>query len=86
MQDLQLLTCDEVAQVLRISSETVRQLAAAGELPGRKIGRAWRFPQVAIESFVFDTPAPVMRASSRPQAGGAETVAISSGSRVSDAK
>lgn len=57
VQDLQLLTCDEVAQVLRVSSETVRHLAAAGELPGRKIGRAWRFPRIAIESFLLDTTA-----------------------------
>jgi excisionase family DNA binding protein len=55
VQDLQLLTCDEVAQVLRVSAETVRHLAAAGELPGRKIGRAWRFPRVTIEAFLLDT-------------------------------
>ncbi len=57
VQDLQLLTCDEVAEILRVSSETVRQLAASGELPGRKIGRAWRFPRIAIESFLLDTTA-----------------------------
>jgi excisionase family DNA binding protein len=53
MQDLQLLTCDEVAQILRVSSETVRHLAAAGELPGRKIGRAWRFSRLAIEKHIL---------------------------------
>jgi excisionase family DNA binding protein len=50
MTDLQLLTCEEVARLLRISQETVRNLAASGELPGRKIGRAWRFPRAAVEN------------------------------------
>lgn len=54
--NLQLLTCSEVAQILRMSVETVRQLASAGKLPGRKIGRGWRFPQEAIKSYVFETP------------------------------
>ncbi len=53
MQDLQLLTCDEVARLLRVSAETVRQLATAGDLPGRKVGRAWRFPQKAIEKYIL---------------------------------
>lgn len=52
MSELQLLTTDEVARLLRISTETVRQLAASRKLPGRKIGRAWRFPHAAIVSYV----------------------------------
>jgi excisionase family DNA binding protein len=55
VQDLELLTCREVAILLRISSETVRHLVAAGKLPGRKIGRSWRFPRQAIETFIFTT-------------------------------
>jgi excisionase family DNA binding protein len=51
MSELQLLTTDEVARLLRVSTETVRQLAASGELPGRKIGRAWRFPHAAIVNY-----------------------------------
>ena len=51
MTELQLLTCEEVAQLLRVSQETVRHLATNGELPGRKVGRAWRFPRVAVEEY-----------------------------------
>ena len=51
MTDLQLLTCEEVAQLLRVSQETVRHLATNGELPGRKVGRAWRFPRAAVEEY-----------------------------------
>lgn len=59
MMDLQLLTCEEVARLLRVSQETVRQLAATGELPGRKVGRAWRFPRTAVEGY-FRRPASEM--------------------------
>jgi len=38
-----LLTCDEVARILHVSRRTVAKLAAEGELPRVKIGRAARF-------------------------------------------
>lgn len=37
------MTADEVADVLRISYKTVLRLRERGELPGRKVGREWRF-------------------------------------------
>ncbi len=43
------LTINEVAELLRVSRYTVYRLASRGELPGRKIGRVWRFPKGAIE-------------------------------------
>lgn len=46
------LTVGEVAAFMRVSRETVYRLAARGELPGRKIGRIWRFPQDAIQKYV----------------------------------
>jgi excisionase family DNA binding protein len=49
--DLELLTTGEVAQLLRVSSETVLRLAAAGKLHGRKVGRAWRFPRQAVQDY-----------------------------------
>jgi excisionase family DNA binding protein len=33
----------EVAEMLRITRQTVRNLAARGELPGIKAGKSWRF-------------------------------------------
>ena len=48
---LELLTTDEVAQLLRVSSETFCRLATAGELYGRKVGRARRFPLQAVEDY-----------------------------------
>lgn len=62
------LTIVEVARLLRVSPDTVYRLAAAGQLPGRKVGRVWRFsadaidryldPQVAVEGRVDATRSP----------------------------
>ncbi len=48
---LRLLTVDEVMELLRLSRDTVYRLATSGELPNRKIGRAWRFPTDAVEAY-----------------------------------
>jgi excisionase family DNA binding protein len=44
----EVLTLDEAAQLLRVDERTVRELALRGELPGRKLGRAWRFSRAAL--------------------------------------
>lgn len=46
------LTGKEVARLLRVSRDTVYRLAARGELPGRKIGRIWRFQRRSIEEYL----------------------------------
>ncbi len=46
------LTGDEVARLLRVSRDTVYTLASRGELPGRRVGRTWRFPKDTIESYI----------------------------------
>lgn len=45
------LTLDEAAQALACDPETVRQLAAAGEIRGRKVGRAWVFTASALAAY-----------------------------------
>ncbi len=49
---LELLTVSEVMDLLRMSRDTVYRLAARGQLPGRKVGRAWRFPKDVIEAYL----------------------------------
>ena len=49
---LTFLTIDEVATMLKLSRDTVYRLASSGELPGRKVGRAWRFVAEEIEDYV----------------------------------
>ncbi len=49
---LDILTAAEVADLLRVSRDTVYTLASRGELPGREVGRSWRFPKGTIEIYI----------------------------------
>lgn len=42
------LTVEQLAQLLQVDEKTVRSLAAKGDLPGRKVGRHWRFSRQAV--------------------------------------
>jgi excisionase family DNA binding protein len=42
------LTAEQLAELLQVDAKTVRALAACGELPGRKLGRNWRFSRRAV--------------------------------------
>ena len=42
------LTLGQLADLLQVDEKTARSLAAKGELPGRKIGRDWRFSRQAV--------------------------------------
>jgi len=44
----EVLTAEQLAELLQVDAKTVRSLAVRGELPGRKIGRHWRFPRRAV--------------------------------------
>jgi excisionase family DNA binding protein len=39
----------EAARFLRIHPVTLREKAASGEIPGKKIGRVWRFSRSVLE-------------------------------------
>ena len=42
------LSVEQLAQLLQVDEKTVRGLAAKGDLPGRKVGRHWRFSREAV--------------------------------------
>jgi excisionase family DNA binding protein len=42
------LTTAQLAELLQTDEKTVRTLAGKGNLPGRKIGRDWRFSRAAV--------------------------------------
>jgi excisionase family DNA binding protein len=44
----EVLTLEQAAELLQIEPEAVAELAGAGELPGRRIGEAWRFSRSAL--------------------------------------
>ncbi|MFP5328264.1 MAG: helix-turn-helix domain-containing protein [Acidimicrobiia bacterium] len=42
------LTAEQAAQLLKVSTKTVLRLARQGELPAHKVGRSWRFSRAAL--------------------------------------
>jgi excisionase family DNA binding protein len=44
----EVLTLAQAAELLQLDPAAVADLAAAGELPGRKIGDEWRFSRAAV--------------------------------------
>jgi excisionase family DNA binding protein len=53
------LTANEAADLLHVSIKTVLRLARGGELPGRKIGREWRFERSALLMYVAGPARPL---------------------------
>jgi excisionase family DNA binding protein len=48
----EVLTANEAAELLRVSTRTVLTLAREGKLPGEKVGRAWRFVRADLLDYV----------------------------------
>jgi excisionase family DNA binding protein len=48
----EVLTAEEAADLLRVSTKTVLTLARDGNLPGEKVGRAWRFLRSDLLNYV----------------------------------
>jgi excisionase family DNA binding protein len=51
-EDVEVLTTEEAADLLRVSTKTVLALAREGSLPGEKVGRAWRFVRADLLDYV----------------------------------
>lgn len=51
-QTLDVFTLDEAAAYLRVSPEMLLQQVQESNLPGRKIGDAWRFLKSAIDDWL----------------------------------
>jgi excisionase family DNA binding protein len=47
-REKEVLNAEEAAELLDVSVWTIREAAHRGELPARKIGRAWRFSRQAL--------------------------------------
>ena len=47
-EPVEVLSLAEVAALLQVDEEAARELAEAGELPGRRIGDQWRFSRSAV--------------------------------------
>lgn len=48
----QILLLPELAEYLRMAPNTIYKWAAAGKIPGIKIGTAWRFRKSVIDAWI----------------------------------
>ena len=52
VEQLEVLTLEQLAALLSVEVGTARELAEAGELPGRKLGDDWRFSREAVMAWL----------------------------------
>jgi excisionase family DNA binding protein len=52
------MTVDDVAELLDLRPYTVKEYARRGILPGRKLGRGWRFLRPELEEAIRRLPKP----------------------------
>lgn len=69
--DPQIMTIDEVATYLRVSERTVSDWASKGQIPGGKLGTAWRFKREDVDRWLND------RLRSAPKAESARPLSLS---------
>jgi excisionase family DNA binding protein len=50
------LTLREAAEVLRLSTRTIREYIKRGEIRGKLIGKRWRFRRADLDAFFEDAP------------------------------
>ena len=50
------LTLCEAAEVLRLSTRTVREYVKRGEIRGKIIGKRWRFRRADLDAFFENAP------------------------------
>ena len=53
--DPAVMTLAEAAELLRIDPKKLAKLAASGEIPGRKLGREWRFSRTGLLNWLGNT-------------------------------
>lgn len=51
---LNIYTVNEVAEILKLSSYTIRKYLREGKLEGAKFGSEWRIPERAIRHYLED--------------------------------
>src|SRR5262249_28415780 len=55
IEELEVMTLDEAADMLRIEPEQLAKLAESGDVPGRKLGDEWRFTRTALLAWLGNT-------------------------------
>ncbi|MBI1369765.1 MAG: helix-turn-helix domain-containing protein [Planctomycetes bacterium] len=50
------MTINDLAKYLKLSTSTLYKLCAEGKVPGHKVGRHWRFHREAIDAWLKNQP------------------------------
>jgi len=45
-------TVKEVAEILKVSEQTVQEALKKGQLPGAKVGRQWRITETSLTNYL----------------------------------
>ncbi len=48
------MTIDDLAVYLKLSTSTLYKLCAEGKVPGQKVGRHWRFHKALIDQWLCE--------------------------------
>lgn len=52
----EVMTISELAEYLQVSKSSLYKLAQEGRVPGKKVGRHWRFHRETIEAWLKEAP------------------------------
>ncbi|MDQ2836318.1 MAG: helix-turn-helix domain-containing protein [Actinomycetota bacterium] len=52
LREVRFLTVAEVASVMRVSKMTVYRMVHSGELPAVRVGRSFRVPEQAVQTYL----------------------------------
>ena len=55
LSEVRFLTIAEVASAMRVSKMTVYRLVHSGELPAVRVGRSFRVPEQAVQSYLQES-------------------------------
>lgn len=61
MAEKEILSPEQVAELLGVSLQTVRRRIADGTIPARKIGRLWKIRRIDIDRLLEPGPQPAGR-------------------------
>jgi excisionase family DNA binding protein len=50
----EIMNAEQAAQFLQVDEATVLEMAEAGKLPGRKLGKDWRFSRAALVAWLAE--------------------------------
>ena len=52
MEKIELLTIDQLCQILQIGKNTAYKLLQTGEIKGFRVGRSWKIPRDSVIEYV----------------------------------